>query len=85
LDSQVIVGHVKKEFTMKEPKLIKYLAVVRRMKKHFAGFTFLHIQRSENTEANELAIAAAQKAPMQVDVFFIKSYQSKQYERRGTA
>jgi hypothetical protein len=69
---------------MKEPKLIKYLAVVRRMKKHFAGFTFLHIQRSENTEANELAIAAAQKAPMQVDVFFIKSYQSKQYERRGT-
>jgi ribonuclease HI len=70
LDSQVIVGHVKKEFTMKEPKLIKYLAAVRRMEKHFAGFTFHHIPRSENAEAYELAIAAAQKAPMQVDVFY---------------
>jgi ribonuclease HI len=85
LDSQVIVGHVKKEFTVKEPELIKYLATVRRMEKHFASFTFHHIPRSQNAEANELAKAAAQKAPMQVDVFFIKSCQSKQYERRGTA
>ena len=30
-DSQVIVGHIKNEFTMKEPKLIKYLTAVRRM------------------------------------------------------
>ena len=43
-DSQVIVRHIKKEFTTKEPELIKYLAVVRRMEKHFAGFTFRHIQ-----------------------------------------
>ena len=30
-DSQVIVGHVEKEFTTKEPELIKYLAAVRGM------------------------------------------------------
>ena len=64
------MGHVKKEFTAKEPKLIKYLAAVRRMEKHFAGFTFCHIPRSENVEANELAKAAAQRAPMPANVFY---------------
>ena len=39
-DSQVVVGHVEKEFTTKEPELIKYLAAIRRMQKHFAGFSF---------------------------------------------
>ena len=39
-DSQVVVGHVEKEFIAKEPELIKYLAAVRRMEKHFAGFSF---------------------------------------------
>jgi hypothetical protein len=48
------VGHVEKEFTAKEPKLIKYLATVRRMEKHFMGFTLRHILRSENTKADEL-------------------------------
>ena len=52
------MGHVKKEFTAKEPELIKYLAAVRRMEKHFTGFTFCHIPRSENAEADELAKAA---------------------------
>ena len=49
------MGHVKKEFTAKEPELVKYLAAVRRMEKHFVGFTFCHIPRSENTVDNELA------------------------------
>jgi ribonuclease HI len=47
-DSQVIVGHIEKEFTMKEPELIKYLAAVRRMEKHFAGIHFLsHSKKQE--------------------------------------
>ena len=37
-DSQIIVRHVEKEFTAKEPELVKYLVAVRRMEKHFAGF-----------------------------------------------
>jgi ribonuclease HI len=69
-DSQVIIGHVEKEFTAKEPKLVKYLAAVRRMEKHFVGFTFRHIPRSENAKLDELAKAAAQKAPMPVDIFY---------------
>ena len=51
-DSQVIVGHVEKEFIAKEPKLIKYLAAVRRMEKHFTRFNFRHIPRSKNAEAD---------------------------------
>jgi ribonuclease HI len=66
---QIIVGHVEKEFTAKEPELIKYLVAVRRMEKHFTAFTLCHIPRSENTEANELAKAAVQKAPMLADIF----------------
>jgi hypothetical protein len=64
------VGHVEKEFTAKEPEFIKYLAAARRMEKHFTGFTLHHIPRSEHTEANELAKAAVQKAPMPADVFY---------------
>jgi hypothetical protein len=64
------VRHVEKEFTAKETKLIKFLAAVRRMEKHFVGFTFCYIPRGENVEADELAKAAMQKAPMPVDVFY---------------
>ena len=55
----MIVGQVEKEFTAKEPELIKYLAAVRRMEKHFTGFSLHHIPRNENAEADELAKAAA--------------------------
>ena len=47
-DSQVIVGHIEKNFATKEPELEKYLATIRRMEKHFAGFTLRHIPRAEN-------------------------------------
>ena len=69
-DSQVVVGRIEKEFTAKEPKLIKYLAAVRMMEKHFAGFTLRHIPRNKNTKADELAKAATQRAPLLVDVFY---------------
>ena len=64
------MGHIEKEFTAKEPELIKHLAAVRRMEKHFVGFTFCHIPRSENAEADELAKAAGQKEPMLADIFY---------------
>jgi len=69
-DSQVVVGHVKKEFTAKEPELIKYLEAVGRMEKNFIGFSFRHIPRSETSEADELAKEEAQKAPLPVDMFY---------------
>ena len=76
-DSQVVVGHVEKEFTMKEPELIKYLAAVTRMEKHFARFTFRHIPRSENAKADELAMPA--------DVFLSRAVSQSNTRRRGTA
>lgn len=66
----MIVGHIEKDFAAKEPELTKYLAAVRRMEKHFAGFTLCHIPRAENAEADELAKAAAQGIPLPSDVFF---------------
>ena len=64
------MGHVEKEFIAKEPELIKYLAAVQRMEKHFASFTFHHIPRSENIEADELAKVAAQRTPMPADILY---------------
>ena len=64
------MGHIKKNFSTKEPKLVRYLAVVRRMEKHFAGFMLRHIQRVENVEADELAKVAAHNAQLPPDVFF---------------
>jgi hypothetical protein len=37
---------------------------------HFEGFTVEHIERNENTEANDLAKVAARNTPMPTDVFF---------------
>jgi hypothetical protein len=66
----VVVGHIEKEFTAKEPELIKYLTAIRGMEKHFVGFTFCHVPRSENAEADELVKAATQRAPLPADVFY---------------
>lgn len=48
-DSKVVAGHVEKEYTAKEPELIKYLAVVRAMEKKFKGFTLKHIPSGKNS------------------------------------
>ena len=46
-DSQVITGQVEKEYTAREPELIKYLSVVRNWERRFEGFTLKHIPRSK--------------------------------------
>ncbi len=40
------------------------------MEGFFKGFTVQHIERAKNTEADELAKAAARKAVLPPDVFF---------------
>ena len=35
IDSQVVAGHVKKEYTAREPKLVKYLNTVRALERRF--------------------------------------------------
>jgi hypothetical protein len=50
--------------------LERYLALVRRMENHFNGYTVEYIERSKNSEADELAMAAARNTPLPTDVFF---------------
>jgi hypothetical protein len=40
------------------------------MENHFKGFTVEYIERNRNTEADELAKAAARNMPLPMDVFF---------------
>jgi hypothetical protein len=39
------------------------------MESHFKGFTMEYIERSKNTEADELVKAAARNTPLPADVF----------------
>jgi hypothetical protein len=39
------------------------------MENYFKGFTVEHVDRNKNTEADELAKAAAHNTPLPVDVF----------------
>ncbi|XP_072147936.1 uncharacterized protein [Setaria viridis] len=64
IDSKVIKEHIEKDSKAKEPKLVKYLTVVRTMEKHFTGFTVKHISRAENDQVDKLAKAAAQNEPI---------------------
>jgi ribonuclease HI len=70
IDSKVIAGQIKKECMARDETLERYLADICRMENHFKGFTVEHIERVKNTDADELAKAAASKAVMPPDVFF---------------
>jgi ribonuclease HI len=67
--SKVVPGQIEKECIAGEPTLEKYLALVRRMEKNFKGFTIEYIDRNKNSEADELAKAAAHNNPLLADVF----------------
>jgi ribonuclease HI len=69
-DSQVITGHVDKSSRARDPKLEKYLDVVRRLEASFEGFSVKHIPIGENEHADLLAKSAAQGLPLPLEVFF---------------
>jgi hypothetical protein len=54
----------------RDATLGRYLAVARRMKNYFKGFTVEYIERLKNTKADELAKATTKKAVLPPDVFF---------------
>jgi ribonuclease HI len=62
IDSKVIASQIEKECMARHETLERYLDNVRRVENNFKGFTVKHIKRTKNTEANELAKAAARKA-----------------------
>ena len=70
IDSQVVAGQVKKEYTAREPELVKYLNMVRALERRFQGFTLQFIPSVENTEADELAKAVANNPPIPDGTFY---------------
>jgi ribonuclease HI len=69
-DSKVVVGQLEKECITRGPTLKRYWALIRRMERYFKGFTVEYIERTKNTETDELAKATARNTPLPADVFF---------------
>jgi hypothetical protein len=69
-DSKVIAGQIKMECMVRDATLEKYLAINRRMENYFIGFTAEYIERTKNTESNDLAMAGTRKTTLPPDVFF---------------
>ncbi|WP_032738425.1 reverse transcriptase-like protein, partial [Bifidobacterium breve] len=61
---------MEKDSEAREPEIVKYLATVRSMEKHFKGFTVEHIPRNSNNEADALAKVVAQNQALPPDVFY---------------
>jgi ribonuclease HI len=82
-DSQVISGHVDKSSKARDPKLEKYLDIVRRLEASYEGFSVKNIPRGENEHADLLAKSAAQGLPLPLEVFFetIKAHSVELMER----
>jgi hypothetical protein len=59
------------ECIAREPTLEKYIALIRRIDNHFKGFTTEYNERKNNTEADELANAAACNTLLSANVFFL--------------
>jgi ribonuclease HI len=53
-DAKVIKDHVEKESEAKEPELVKYLAEVCKMERHFRGFTVEHLPRKKTARPTSL-------------------------------
>jgi ribonuclease HI len=70
-DSKVIQEHVEKEIEARNPVLMKYLEKVRKMERHFKGYSVQHIPRDDNNEADKLAKAAARNQELPPNVFFV--------------
>ena len=70
IDSQVVAGHIKKYYKGRDPELAKYLQFLGEQEKYFEGFTVKNISRTDNSEPDEIAKAAAQNTSLPQDVFF---------------
>jgi ribonuclease HI len=69
-DSQIVAGHIKKDYKARDPELARYLQFLRDQEKHFEGFTVKNISRNDNSDAEELAKVAAQNTSLSQDVFY---------------
>ena len=65
-----MAGHIEKDYKARDPELAKYLQFLREQEKYFEGFIVKNISRTDNSEAGEIAKAAAQNTSLPQDVFF---------------
>jgi ribonuclease HI len=70
IDSQIIAGHIEKDYKARDPKLARYLQFLRDQEKHFECFTVKNISKNYNSEADELAKAATQNTSLPQDIFY---------------
>jgi hypothetical protein len=69
-DSQIIAGHIEKDYKARNLELARYLQFLRDQEKYFEGFTVKNISRNDNSNADELAKAATQNTSFPQDVFY---------------
>jgi hypothetical protein len=69
-DSQIVAEHIEKDYKARDPELARYLQFLRGQEKHFEGFTVKNISRNDNSDADELAKAAAQNTSLPQDIFY---------------
>ena len=72
-DSQVVVGHIEKDYKARDLELVKYLQFLRDQEKYFKGFTVKNIARIDNSYANEIAKVAAPKNQIYLRMTICKS------------
>jgi ribonuclease HI len=70
IDSKVIASQIEKECMARDATLERYLAIIQRMESNFKGFTVEYVERTKNTEADDLAKATARKTVLPPNVFF---------------
>jgi ribonuclease HI len=69
-DSQIVAGHIEKDYKARDPELVRYLQFLRDQEKHFEGFIVKNISRNDNSDADELAKAVAQNTNLPQDIFY---------------
>jgi ribonuclease HI len=69
-DSYVVARHIEKDYKARDQELAKYLQFLREQEKYFEGFTVKNISITDNSDADEIAKAAAQNTSFPQDVFF---------------
>jgi len=65
-----VARHIEKDYKARDPEQAKYLQFLRVQEKYFESFTVKNILRTDNSEADEIAKAAAQNTSLPQDIFF---------------
>ena len=73
-DSQLVVGQVDEEFKSRDPRMVKYVSLVKQRLSSFPIWKLEHIPRDSNEKANALASVAA-SLPITETIFLPIYYQ----------